>query len=66
MSALFVAWFVSTTRLVTPDGQVSPAFSSVSYGVRECGEPQFLRVRALCDLCVFGVSVGGSLRRRDY
>jgi len=39
MRALFVARLFSTTSLVTPDGQVNPAFRSVSYGLAECGEP---------------------------
>ena len=41
MQALFASRLFRTTRLVTLVGQVSPAIRLVSYGVKECGEPQF-------------------------
>ena len=41
MRALFNAASLMSRRLLTADGQVSPAFRSVSYGARRCGEPQF-------------------------
>jgi len=41
MQALFASRLFWTTRLVTLVGQVSPAIRLVSYGVEECGEPQF-------------------------